>query len=58
VSRKSTLRLIAGLLLAEGAAALLLPGRMPRAARIPTAGTAVVGAIALWTIARQMGPGR
>jgi hypothetical protein len=58
VSRKNTLRLIAGLLLAEGGAALLLPGHMPRAARIPTAGTAVVAAVALWTIARQMGSGR
>jgi hypothetical protein len=51
--QKNLLRLIAVILLAEGVVALLLPGPMPRAARIPTAGTAVVGAIALWTLARQ-----
>jgi hypothetical protein len=53
MSRKNLLRLIAGILVLEAAAAFLFPGRMPRAARIPTAGTAVVGAIALWTLARQ-----
>jgi hypothetical protein len=53
VSRKNLLRLVALILLAEAVAALLLPGRMPRAARIPTAGTALVGAIALWHLARQ-----
>jgi hypothetical protein len=58
MSQKTLLRLIAGLLLAEAVAAVLLPGRLPRAARIPTAGTALVGAIALWTLARQKFPGR
>ncbi len=53
MTRKTTLRLVAALLLLEAAAALLLPGRMPRAARIPTAGTALVAAIALWHLARQ-----
>jgi len=56
VSQKNLLRLVALVLLAEGIVAILLPGRMPRAARIPTAGTALVGAIALWTIARQKFP--
>jgi hypothetical protein len=51
--QKTLLRLVAGLLLLEAAAAFLLPGRLPRAARIPTAGTALVAAIALWHLARQ-----
>ena len=56
MSQKNLLRLVALVLLAEGIVSILLPGRMPRAARIPTAGTALVGAIALWTIARQKFP--
>jgi hypothetical protein len=53
MSQKTLLRLVAAILLLEAVAAILLPGRMPRAARIPTAGTALVAAIALWTLARQ-----
>jgi len=55
MSDRRLLLALAGILLLEGIAALLLPGRMPRAARIPTAGTAVVAAVALWTLARQKG---
>ncbi len=53
MTRKTTLRLVAVLLALEAAAAILLPGPMPRAARIPTAGTALVAAVALWHLARQ-----
>jgi hypothetical protein len=51
--QQNILRLVAGLLLLEAVAAFLLPSPLPRAARIPTAGTALVGAIALWHLARQ-----
>jgi hypothetical protein len=58
MSQKTLLRLVAVILVLEAVAAMLLPGRMPRAARVPTAGTAFVAAVALWTLARQKFPGR
>ena len=58
MSRPTLLRLVAAILLLEAVAALLFPGPLPRAARIPTAGTAAVAAVALWTLARQKFQGR
>ena len=51
--RKRTLYLIAAFLLIESIAIVLVPSRMPRAARGITAGVNVIGALALVVMARQ-----
>jgi Na+/H+ antiporter NhaD/arsenite permease-like protein len=56
--RPRLLKLVAAILVLEAIAALAFPARMPRAARIPTAGTALVAALALWFLARQNAPDR
>jgi hypothetical protein len=51
--KRSTLYVLAALLLAEAVAVVLIPSRIPRGARGVTAGINVVAAVAVALIARQ-----
>ena len=51
--KKSTLYALAAFLLVEAAAFVVVPSRIPRAARAVTAGINVVAAVAVALIARQ-----
>ncbi len=56
--QKRTLYVLAGILALEAVAAPLFPGRLPRAARLPVSGIALVAAAGIWLMARQKGSGR
>ena len=56
MSKKRTLYLIAAFLLVEAVVFVLLPSRLPRAARAITATVNVAAAAALWLMARQRPP--
>ncbi len=56
--KKRTLYLLAAVLIAEAAVFVLMPSRMPRAARAIGAAVNVAAAAALCLLARQRGPDR
>ena len=55
--KRRTLYLIAAFLIAEAAALVLLPSRLPRPARAVTASVNAAAAAALWLLARRRPPG-